>query len=176
MAAWEDCKHYTLQYMRIYVSVRVCVCVCLCTSIFRINHSRVNQDARQRPSTDRPRLLKVVLANEDMKWKILKENGKIKQMDNPNKMNIKIMPDRTYKERRAHAKLARERRENENLMRQGNLRKKWIVVSGRLKLVPVTTQNADHTGNPTRNSPQQHSEATSLETPPTHRTQAPAED
>lgn len=67
-------------------------------SIFRINHNRVNRDDRWRPAMDRPRLLKAVLVNDDMKWKILKEGGKPKQMDNPNRRNIRIMPDHTFKE------------------------------------------------------------------------------
>lgn len=59
-----------------------------------------------------------------MKWKMFKEDGKLEQMNNPNRRNIRIVPDYTYKELQASAKLVWERDKKKIPTRQGNLRKK----------------------------------------------------
>ena len=98
------------------------------------------QQEQRHPHTNRPRLLKVVLENEETKWSILKECGKLKDMET-SRSNIRIMPDRTFKERQAHKVLVREREtKNKELQDAGVHGKKWIVVSGRLKKVLITKE------------------------------------
>lgn len=79
-------------------------------------------------SSQRPRLLKVVLDNEDTKWTMVKASRNLKE--NENLRHIAIMPDRTLNERRKHADLVKVR--DEKNYQEQETGKKWIIKRGRL--------------------------------------------
>ena len=67
-----------------------------------------------------PRLLKTVFQSEEQKWNVLKQGGKLKNMHAPNWKNVRLKPERTFKERQVHARLAEERdAKNKELLEKG---------------------------------------------------------
>ena len=90
------------------------------------------------PILNRPRLLKVVLQNEETKWNLLKANGKLKESNDQEMRKIKILPDRTFKERKAHAGLAKVHdSKNKELQEKGITDRMWVIRNKKLKEIRI---------------------------------------
>ena len=90
----------------------------------------------QQSGNNRPRLLKIVFQSEEHKWKVLKQGGKLRNIHAPNRKNVRLMPDRIFKERQAHTRLAEERdAKNKEFLEKGTQDRRWKIMNGKLNLM-----------------------------------------
>ena len=77
-----------------------------------------------------------------MKWRIIRRQNEARETEAARR-GVRVIPDRTFKERQSYAKLVKERDEkNKCLEETGMVGKKWIITArGALKEVPLGRHN-----------------------------------
>ena len=61
--------------------------------------------------------------------------GKLRNMHGPNRKNVKLMSDYTFKERQFYARLAEESYATNKELLQKGTQDRWKVINGKLKLI-----------------------------------------